>query len=181
VDAVLWFYDEIFPLLHEKLPDLCFKIVGSKPHPKVLDLQKKTGVQVTGEVADVRPYLAQSLALVVPLRSGGGTRLKILEAMAMGRPVISTTVGAEGLEVTPGVDILIANNAAEFLEKIMLLVSSPETVTRVGRAARKLAVENYDWQLCLRGLENLYQRLIDRRTFDRPSVLPGFMWTPEAR
>ena len=112
VDAVVWFCDEISPNLRRKVPDLRFNIVGSRPHPKVLALGQREGVHVTGEVADVRPYLAECSAVVVPLRSGGGTRLKILQAMAMERPVISTSLGAEGLEVTPGVNILIADDPA---------------------------------------------------------------------
>jgi sugar transferase (PEP-CTERM/EpsH1 system associated) len=164
VDAVIWFCDEILPALRRKLPHIRFKIVGIRPHPKVLELGKREGVEVTGEVADIRPYLAGSLALVVPLRSGGGTRLKILQAMAMERPVISTTLGAEGLEVTPEVNILIADTPDEFVNHILPLLASPGAAKRLGKAGRQLAVEKYDWPLCLRGLESLYDRLLGNQS-----------------
>ena len=160
VDAVVWFCNEILPILRRKAPGLCIKIVGSKPHQKVLELGKKEGVEVTGEVADIRPYLAESSALVVPLRSGGGTRLKILQAMAMGRPVVSTTLGAEGLDVTPEENILIADTPDQFVNHILRLLASPETASRLGTAGRRLVVQKYDWPLCLRRLESLYDRLL---------------------
>lgn len=160
VDAVTWFCDKIFPVLRRKLPDLCFKIVGRKPHPKVLELGKRQGVHVTGEVADIRPYIAESLALVVPLRSGGGTRLKILEAMAMGCPVISTTLGAEGLEVTAGRNVLIADTTDQFISQILTLLASPEMANEIAKAGRNLVVEKYDWRLCLSRLEHLYDKLL---------------------
>jgi sugar transferase (PEP-CTERM/EpsH1 system associated) len=171
VDAAVWFCDEILPRLRRKISDLSFKIVGSRPHPKVLELGKKDGVQVTGEVTDIRPYLAESSALVVPLRSGAGTRLKILEAMAMGRPVISTTLGAEGLDVTPEVDILIADSPDEFVDHIVLLLASPETANRPGMAGRQLVMEKYDWRLCLGRLENLYDKLLEATGGHRAPML----------
>src|SRR5215813_10227640 len=160
VDAACWFCNEILPVLHRNIPDIGLKIVGKNPHPQVLELGKKKGVEVTGTVPDMRSYLAGSVALIVPLRSGGGTRLKILEAMAMERPVISTTVGAEGLEITPGADILIADDAEQFVDQVRLLVQSPATSKRLGSAGRRLVIEKYDWNVCLSGLERLYDTLL---------------------
>jgi len=160
VDAAGWFCNEILPVLQRNSPRLGFKIVGKNPHPQVLELAKRNRVEVTGTVADIRGYVAGALALVVPLRSGGGTRLKILEAMAMERPVISTSVGAEGLAITPGTDILIADDAEQFANHIHLLVTSAETANQLGKAARQLALEKYDWRVCLGGLERLYGALL---------------------
>jgi len=160
VDAAGWFCNEILPALRRKIPRLGYKIVGKNPHPQILELGKRNGVQVTGTVADIRCYIAGALALVVPLRSGGGTRLKILEAMAMARPVISTSVGAEGLEVSPGTDILIADDADQFVNHIDLLLKSPEVSNHLGRAGRRLVMEKYDWRVCLNGLERLYGSLL---------------------
>jgi glycosyltransferase involved in cell wall biosynthesis len=160
VDAAIWFCAEILPRLRRKIPDSSFKIVGSKPHPRVRELAKREGVEVIGEVPDTRPYLAKSSAVVIPLRSGGGTRLKILEAMAMERPVISTTLGAEGLDVTPKVNIMIADTPDEFVNHILLLLASPETASQLGTAARRLVVDKYDWSLCLSKLDSLYDRLL---------------------
>ena len=162
VDAVLWFCAEILPLLQRKIPNLGFKIVGKNPAPRVLALGKKKGVQVTGTVPDIRAYVADALALVVPLRSGGGTRLKILEAMAMERPVISTTVGAEGLAITPGTDILIADNAKQFVSQLEFLLKASDTAENLAKAGRRLVVDKYDWRVCLGGLERLYNTLLGR-------------------
>jgi polysaccharide biosynthesis protein PslH len=161
VDAAVWFCNEILPLLQRKIPALDFKIVGRNPAPQVLELGKRGGVHVTGTVPDIRSYVAGALALVVPLRSGGGTRLKILEAMAMERPVISTSIGAEGLEITPGADILIADNREQFVNHVRLLLDSPEISIRLGRASRRLVMEKYDWPVCLDGIDRLYGRLVE--------------------
>jgi len=161
VDAACWFCNEILPVLHRNIPDIGLKIVGKNPHPQVLELGKKKGVEVTGTVPDIRSYLAGSAALIVPLRSGGGTRLKILEAMAMERPVISTTVGAEGLKITPGGDILIADNAQQFVSHIQLLLRSPETAELIGQRGRLLVTQKYDWQVCLGRLDRLYDAVLD--------------------
>ena len=156
MDAAAWFCDEVFPVLKRRMPKLGFKIVGKDPHPQILELGRKDGVHVTGTVADIRSYLARALAVVVPLRSGGGTRHKIPQAMAMERPVISTSIGAEGLEVNPGTDILIADNAERFVEHIHALAKSPEASKRIGRAGRRLVMDKYDWRVCLSRLERLY-------------------------
>jgi glycosyltransferase involved in cell wall biosynthesis len=162
IDAAQWFCRKILPIVRLEHPTLGFKIVGDKPGPAVLSLAKKQGVQVTGRVPDIRPYLNESLALVVPLRSGGGTRLKILEAMAMGRPVISTTQGAEGLKVTNGVNILLADTPEDFARHISALISDPQLGKRLGFAGRRLVEENYDWKTCLKRLEDFYRALLQR-------------------
>jgi sugar transferase (PEP-CTERM/EpsH1 system associated) len=160
IDAACWFCNEIFPVLQRNHPDLCFRIIGKNPASQILELGKRRGVQVTGTVPDIRPHVAGALALVVPLRSGGGTRLKILEGMAMERPVIATTVGAEGLDVTPGADILIADDAKTFVKHVDVLLRSTEAVMKLGQAGRRLVLEKYDWGVCLGGLENLYTNLV---------------------
>ena len=175
VDAAVWFCHEILPRLHRTHTDLYFDIVGRDPNPQVLALGERKGVHVTGEVADIRPYLAAGSILVVPLRSGGGTRLKILQAMAMERPVISTSLGAEGLEVQPGVNILIADDPAQFARQILWLLSAPQAAASLAKAGRRLVEEKYDWRTCLRGLESLYGRLLANPEARQTTVLP----TPE--
>jgi len=164
IDAVLWFCDTMLPLLQRHMPQLCFKIVGRDPHAKVCELGRRPGICVTGEVDDIHPYIAEALALVVPLRAGGGTRLKILQAMAMGCPVISTPLGAEGLEVTPALNILLAENAEQFVRHVLALVAAPETAERLGQAGRRLVTEKYNWRMCLEGLEALYNTLCGSAT-----------------
>jgi sugar transferase (PEP-CTERM/EpsH1 system associated) len=162
IDAVNWFCDEIWPILLKKYPNLHFIIVGSKPTKKVIDLTNRKGVFVTGEVEDVRSYIADSLAFIVPLRSGGGTRLKILQAMAMEIPVISTTIGAEGLEINPDTDILIADNKKQFIDKLDDVLQSKIKSKSIGKEGYKLVRNTYDWNICLSKLENFYVEVLGR-------------------
>lgn len=163
-DAVLWFADRIWPSLRQRWPDLVFQIVGTRPTARVIALAGRAGIEVTGEVPDVRPYVEQALAFVVPLRSGGGTRLKILQAMAMGCPVISTRLGAEGLNVNDGDNILFAEQPADFAARIEDLKSSPELASRLTGSARALVLQRYDWQSCLGALDHLYRELLSAET-----------------
>jgi len=162
VDAVVWFVEEIFPHLLARYPQIRFDIVGARPSPRVLALKSRAGVNVTGEVPDVRPYVRQATAFVVPLRSGGGTRLKILQAMALGCPVISTRIGAEGLEVAQGDTVLFAEDGAQFLKQLEGIFESPDLRQRLVRQGRDLVTRRYEWQSCLAGVEELYQQLIGR-------------------
>lgn len=160
VDAVCWFVDEIFPIMRQTYPSLKFQIVGAKPTEKVKSLAAHQGVEVTGRVPDVRPYVDAATAFVVPLRSGGGTRLKILQAMSMECPVVSTAVGAEGLRVEHNRNILFAENAAEFVSEVGKLLESDREASRIGSAGRELATSEYAWSSCLRGVDELYERLL---------------------
>jgi glycosyltransferase involved in cell wall biosynthesis len=155
-DAVVWFCDAVLPIVTRRYPDVCFRIVGDKPPAEVRALAQRPNVQVTGRVADVRPYLTNCTALVVPVRSAGGTRLKILEAMAMGRAVVSTRQGAEGLDVSDGVNLLLGDAPEEIADHLLSVLTSPELGHRLGCAGRRLVEERYDWQYCLSKLDVLY-------------------------
>jgi sugar transferase (PEP-CTERM/EpsH1 system associated) len=146
VDAAMDFANNIFPLAKEKIPDLKFYVAGKMPSKELYKLQYTEGVIVTGYVDDMREYVKNSDALVVPLKVGGGTRLKILEAMSMGVPVISTSLGAEGLRVTDGKDILMANTKEEFAEKINLVINDKMFAHKISENARKLVEEEYTWE-----------------------------------
>ena len=162
VDAVLWFVGEVFPRLRARFPELRFDIVGARPSPQVLALQDRAGVTVTGEVPDVRPFVRKAAAFVVPLRSGGGTRLKILQAMALGCPVISTRIGAEGLDVAHDQTLLFADEGTEFLKQLERLLESHDLRQRIVHQGRDLVTRRYEWQSCLLGLEDLYRQLSER-------------------
>ncbi len=144
VDAVRFFAREVWPAIHRRRSDLRFVIVGAKPAPAVLKLREQPGIIVTGTVDDVRPFYHDALAAVVPLRVGGGTRLKILEAMAAGTPVISTSLGAEGLPVTNGKDILLAESPSDFADCAVRLKPDSELWKNLAEAGRRL-VRDYDW------------------------------------
>jgi sugar transferase (PEP-CTERM/EpsH1 system associated) len=159
IDAVTWFCDAVLPIIHRTHPDIQFSIVGDKPTRPVLALGQRRGVTVTGRVPDVRPHVADCLALIVPLRSGAGTRLKILEAMAMRRPVVSTNLGAEGLDVVPGRHILLGDTPEDLARHVVSLIESPELADRLGSAGRDLVQTTYDWSICLAPIEGVYEAL----------------------
>jgi len=155
VDAALWFAHNVLPLIRREAPDARFWIVGQNPHPRLASLPAGMAVELTGWVEDVRPYIAAAAAYVVPLRIGGGTRLKILEAMAMGKAMVSTTLGCEGFEVVDGQELLIADEPSEFAAAVLQLLRQPETRERLGRAARRFAGSRYDWRMIVPKLERL--------------------------
>jgi glycosyltransferase involved in cell wall biosynthesis len=144
IDAVTWFAATAWPMLSSRLPDLKFVIVGRSPAREVQAIAGGQ-VHVTGTVDDVRPFYTDALAMIVPLRVGGGTRLKILEAMAMGVPVISTTVGAEGIDARHEENILIADNENEMVAAVERLAFSMSLQTRLAATARKMVETRYDW------------------------------------
>lgn len=143
VDGVGYFCREIWPLVLKAMPDAKFRIVGKNPVAAVQRLATET-VEVTGTVPSVVDHLQQAWALVVPLRMGGGTRLKIYEGMAVGRAVVSTSIGAEGLEVRNGKDVLIADNPESFAQALITLLRQPELRQRYERAALELT-RKFDW------------------------------------
>lgn len=147
VDAAQLFVREIWPHVRRAFPEAILTIVGANPLPAVKELARTAGVSVTGTVDDVRPFYQDALAAVVPIRTGGGTRLKILEAMSTGTAVISTEVGAEGLAVTSEQDILFASQAdpASWVRQIAALCEQPERRSALLKNARALVVERYSW------------------------------------
>jgi sugar transferase (PEP-CTERM/EpsH1 system associated) len=144
-DAMLFFCHEVLPLIRAAEPAVQLSIVGRAPTPAVKRLAEQKGVSVTGRVADVRPYLRDAAAYVVPLRIGGGTRLKIFEAMAMAKAVVSTSIGAEGLPVTHGEHLVIADGARELADAVVRLLRDATRRRELGAAARTLVVQRYDW------------------------------------
>lgn len=145
-EAVLWFASEVWPELRRRCPNVSFEVVGREPTPEVLKLAEQPGISVTGPVESVRPYLAAAQVVVVPLRSGTGTRLKVLEGLAAGRSVVSTSIGAEGLDLTPGEHLLIADSAGAFAEDVARLLKDDALRSRLATAGRNHAKEIYDWQ-----------------------------------
>jgi len=143
VDAMEYFCREIWPLILAQIPEAKFRIVGRNPDSRVLSLRSNS-VEVTGSVPSVTDHLRDAGVVVVPLRIGGGTRLKIYEAMAMAKAIVSTSVGAEGLDVHQGQDIILADDPGSFAEAVLMLLRNPELRRRYENAAANLAAQ-YDW------------------------------------
>ena len=144
-NAVLTFLDEIWPAIHQRLPELQFAVVGRNPSTRLQSRGRAIEVTVTGTVPDVRPYMRQALALLVPMRVGGGTRLKILEAFAARVPVISTALGIEGIEAVPDKHYLRAETADEFTEQIVRLRTDLQLKNEMVEAGHDLVVRGYSW------------------------------------
>lgn len=147
VDAVAWFAERVWPHVLAAVPHAHFYVVGRSPHPRVLRYNEMPGIFVTGEVDDVRPYLWGAQVFVAPLRVGGGTRLKLLEAMAARCAAVSTTFAAEGIPVQHGVHLLLADSAEAFAEAVVTLLQNPELRTQLGKAAHALVRQHYDWDI----------------------------------
>ena len=161
-DAMLFFCREVLPRVREAEPGVTLSIVGRTPTPAVTRLAAATGVRVTGRVDDVRPYVRDAAVYVVPLRIGGGTRLKIFEAMAMGRAVVSTAIGAEGLPVTGGEHLVIADDIEAFARETVRLLRDLEHRRRIEAAARAVVVDCYDWSTVAGDLETALLRVAER-------------------
>lgn len=159
-DGAAWFVSEAWQQLRAKHPEVHFQIVGRNPSPMVQNLAQQEGVEVLGTVPDVRPYLAEAAVIVVPLLVGGGTRIKIFEAMAMGKPVVSTTIGAEGLKVNHDEHILLADTAEDFEAAVSRLLTGVEERRRIGQAARKLVDENFSAEPVARQFEAICLKTI---------------------
>ena len=158
IDAVLWFYRVAWPEIARNHPGVQFTIVGRDPVPEILALQSNR-IQVTGTVEDVRPFYASAVAAIAPIRTGSGTRLKILEAMAAGVPVVSTRLGAEGLDVQDDVHLLFAGDVRETVAAIDRLLLSDETGHRISASARALVTGRYDWATIGQLLSRIHQDL----------------------
>ncbi len=161
-DAVIYFCDKVFPLIKKAIPQVKFYIVGSNPTKQVVKLGNIDGVIVTGLVDDVRDYIWQSAVFVVPLRIGGGTRLKILQALAMKKAVVSTSIGCEGLGLINGEHLLISDDPNEFANSVMLLLNDRDLRCKLGENGKKLVEDQYDWKAISIKLDSIYRRHLRR-------------------
>lgn len=161
-DGVRFFADEVWPQVIAQQPDAVFQIVGRNPPPGILALGERKGIEVTGSVPDVRPYLAQASIVVVPLLVGGGTRLKIYEAMAMARATVSTTIGAEGLPVQPGTHFLQADTPQAFASDILKLMNDDSLRRNIGEAANAFVRQHYGSETIARQFEAICQKVAAR-------------------
>lgn len=157
-DALLYFIDEILPLVIARRPNVKLSIVGPGAQPAVLARQSRH-VEIVGFVDDVMPHLDRASVVVVPLRIGGGTRLKIVEAMAKSKAIISTRIGAEGIDVTHDKNALLADTPADFADQVVRALTQPELARKLGEQARILAEERYAWTAVVGELVRFYDQL----------------------
>jgi glycosyltransferase involved in cell wall biosynthesis len=171
LDAVRYFVDDVFPLLRGLRPALSFHVTGTTDGVDVRDLASVDGVTFTGSLPDVEPAIAESAACVVPLRIGGGTRLKVLHAMAVGTPVVSTSKGIEGLDVEPERHVLVADTPERFADQVVRLLDDPALGMRLAQAGRALVEQKYAWGPIVRTLEQTIERAVEERGSGRQA--PG--------
>lgn len=155
-DGAVFFCRSILPRIRAHVPDVKLLIVGHSPPAMVTALSREQGVTVTGWVEDMQPFYEQASVSIVPLRAGGGTRLKILEAMALGRPVVSTSIGCEGLDVQHNLHLMIANDAEQFADYVTSLLLDAGLRERLATEARRLVEQRYDWSAIGRQLLSNY-------------------------
>lgn len=154
-DAISYFTDQILPKLRESNVDMSIQVIGKIP----AGYQRRQGIEYLGFVDDIRPYVARAKVYIVPLRVGGGTRLKILDALAMGKAVVTTSVGCEGLEVIDGQEVLIRDTPEAFAAAVKDILCEEDLRTRLSIAARERAVQTYDWDVLGRSLQRIYNTL----------------------
>lgn len=160
IDGVFWFIREVWPLIRAQRPNLIFDVVGARPPQELLELSKpETGINVTGYVKDTSPYLEKAGLMIVPLRAGGGMRVKILEALALGLPVVSTTLGCEGIALENGYHTLIADTPLEFARATLQLLDNQALADELGRNGRNLIETSYDYRIACSPLDKIYTKI----------------------
>lgn len=159
-EGVLWFAQEIWPRIHAQQPHLTFTVVGKNPPEYLTQLHGEQGIEILGYVPDVKTILAETAAFVVPLRAGGGMRVKILDTWSWGLPIVSTSIGAEGIEIRDGENILIANEPDSFSAAVLRAVTEPELNQRLRINGRRWVEEKYNWKIIYEAWDEVYARVL---------------------
>jgi polysaccharide biosynthesis protein PslH len=164
-DGIRWFVQEVFPLISKKLPDVELTIVGRNPPDDLVKSAEKSNgaITVTGYVTDLDPYFDQSALVVVPVRAGGGMRVRILEAFARGMPVVTTSLGLEGIEAVNNDDVFVRDTPPSFAAAVIQILEDKEIQTKLAANGRQLAENRYDWQVVLEHLELIYKSIECKR------------------
>jgi sugar transferase (PEP-CTERM/EpsH1 system associated) len=175
-DAIRYFTEQIMPRIKQSIPGVTLTVVGRNPYPGLVELSKRDpSVVVTGRVEDVRPYMEEAAVYIVPLRIGGGTRLKIYEAMAMEKAIVSTSIGAEGLPVDDGKEILLADTPESFADAVIRLIEQEGLASRIGKRAATRVREQFGWDTVAESFASICERAIASRAWVRsvPPAVPG--------
>lgn len=163
-DAMLFFSNKIWPLLKKEAPDVKMTVIGREPHPEIASLARSDErFKVTGFVEDVRPYIDKAMVYVCPIQDGGGTRLKVLDAMAMGKPIVAHPIAIEGIDIEPEKHVLIARTPEEFVSQIVRLFGDPGLYRRLSEEGRKIVSEKYDFEKIGEKLNRVYNEVAENR------------------
>lgn len=162
-DAMLYFIQDILPLIRETIPDVRLTIVGRNPFPRLNELSRRDPrIVVTGRVDDVRPFMERAAAYVIPLRIGGGTRLKVFEAMAMEKPIVSTSIGVEGLPVRDGEHVLIADHPREFARCVLRVLKEEAFAARLAQQAAAYVRREFGWERVAQAFALVCRQTVER-------------------
>jgi glycosyltransferase involved in cell wall biosynthesis len=158
-DGIRWFVREVFPLIRKHVPEVTLTIVGKNPPQDLFQLAAKESprINITGYVTDLKPYMEAAALMVVPVRAGSGMRVRILEAFARAMPVVTTTVGLEGIEASIGEDVLVQDTSAGFASAIVQLLEDESLQAQLATNGRRIAQDRYDWKTGLKGLDDIYE------------------------
>ena len=160
IDAAMTFAKEVFPLVRKEIPESQFWIVGKNPTREIRNLENFKNVKVTGTVEDVRPYYEKATVFVAPFKFGGGTKLKILEAMSMGVPIVATDIGCQGIEAVDGIHIVVENDMDNFAKKTICLLKDKSERERIANNGRSLVEGKYDWQKIIGSVEEKLKNML---------------------
>ena len=160
VEGLTWFWEEVWPLVRAQAPEARLTLIGKSPPERVRALDERSDVDVPGYVADLAPYLAETAVFIVPLQAAGGMRVKIVDAWCWGLPIVSTTIGAEGIEVQEGENLLIADAPAEFAQAVADVLCIAGLQQRLRANGRRWVEARYDWRQVYRAWDDVYERLV---------------------
>jgi glycosyltransferase involved in cell wall biosynthesis len=162
-DAVMHLINDIWPRIKQSVPEAVFNVIGQDPPEDLISISKRDeSIKVHGFVDDIRPYVAKSAVYVVPLRVGGGTRLKVLDSLSQGKAMVSTSIGCEGIDVTDGLNIHIEDDNRAFADRVIELLNNPQRRQELGAEARKLAEQKYAWPSIGHALHEAYESIAKR-------------------
>jgi glycosyltransferase involved in cell wall biosynthesis len=160
VESFTWFWEEIWPRVRARVPQARLTCIGKRPPERIQALDREPDVDILGYVPDLAPYLAETAVFVVPLRAAGGMRVKIVDAWCWGLPIVSTTIGAEGIAYRDGENILIADSPEAFASAIARVMAEGEAGARLRAAGRRWVEEHYDWRRVYGAWDEVYERLL---------------------
>lgn len=169
-DGIMFFLDEIFPLIKQGVPEAKIYVVGSNP-PAMLQKYASDDVIITGFVDDVRPYIDKSSIYVVPLNMGSGTRLKVLEAMSMKIPIVSTSIGCEGIEIEEGKNILVRDEPKAFADAVIKLMNDSTLANKLVKNGHELVLDKYDWSVVCKDIDKAFKELLNQKKSGKEKVI----------